>query len=370
MQDEKNMMQIPSPKQIYDHLNEYVIGQDDAKKVLSVAIYNHYKRLLINVSEQEEILTDDIEIEKSNILLLGNTGSGKTFLIKSIAKYLGVPCYIADTTTLTQSGYVGDDVENVLVGLLRECDFNVQAAEYGICILDELDKVGSKSENPSITRDVGGEGVQQSLLKMVEGGKVSVPPQGGRKHPHQECIEIDTTNILFIGLGAFSGLDKIVQRRCNTLNSVGFTSGESNDKIKIDDNNYLKYVETDDLRKFGMIPELLGRFPIITHTNPLTKEDLIRILTEPKNAIVKQYQKLLSFDNVKLTFTKKAYEIIAETAFENKTGARGLRKIMEKILNDVMFEYGGNTDEKEIKIDDKFVSKALNVKPKKKEKVA
>lgn len=357
---EKKPITIPTPKQIYEYLNQYVIGQDEAKKTLSVAVYNHYKRFLMNkfgVSTNKNL--EEVSIEKSNILLLGETGTGKTFLLKNIANLIGVPCYIADCTSITESGYVGDDVENVLVGLLRESDYNIDAAEMGIVILDEVDKIATKSDNPSITRDVSGEGVQQGLLKIVEGGKVSVPPQGGRKHPHQECIEIDTTNILFVALGAFAGINKTILRKYN-INSVGYNN-LNNKKTDVNEKNYLDYVETDDLRKFGLIPEFLGRFPVITHTNPLSEEDLIKILSEPKNAIIKQYQKLLDLDNINLKFENDALKIIAHMAIKNKTGARGLRKIIEKILNNIMFEYGGNIKKKTIKINTDFIKNILNL---------
>ncbi len=366
--NESIIKKLPSPKELFEHLNEYVIGQEEAKKILSVAVYNHYKRSIINMTNTSN---DDIMIDKSNILMLGNTGTGKTFLIKTIAKFLGVPCYIADCTKLSATGYVGDDVENVLVGLLRECDFEISKAQIGIVVLDEVDKLATKSENPSITRDVSGECVQQGLLKIVEGGKIAVPPQGGRKHPQQECVEIDTTNILFIGLGAFAGIDKMVMRRCNKKTTIGYNSHSINDKSsEINEENYLNKIEVEDLRRFGLIPEFLGRFPIVTHTNPLKIEDLVKILSEPKNSIIKQYQKLLSIDNVKLTFTQDALKTIAEISIKNKTGARGLRKIIENILTDIMFEYGGSNRTKSIAINNKYLTKFYDLNNEEEKKVA
>lgn len=361
------MPNLPSPKELFNYLNEYVIGQEEAKKILSVAVYNHYKRIIINCTNS---LNDSITIDKSNILMLGNTGTGKTFLIKTIAKSLGVPCYIADCTKLSATGYVGDDVENVLVGLLRECDFDVNKAQMGIVVLDEVDKLATKSENPSITRDVSGECVQQGLLKIVEGGKIAVPPQGGRKHPQQECVELDTTNILFIGLGAFAGIDKIVMNRCNKKSTVGFNRIINDKSIEINEENYLNKIDSEDLRRFGLIPEFLGRFPIITHTNPLKVNDLVKILSEPKNSIIKQYQKLLSVDNIKLTFTNDALKLIAEIALKNKTGARGLRKIIENVLTDIMFEYGGSDKTKTVIINNKYLTKFYDIKDEEMKKVA
>lgn len=349
---------IPSPKQIYDYLNQYVIGQNEAKKALSVAVYNHYKRFLINVygasNSNDRPDLEDVFIDKSNLLLLGPTGSGKTFMIKTIAKYLGIPCYIADATKITESGYVGDDVESILSGLLRECDYNIEAAQCGIVCIDEIDKISRKGENVSITRDVSGEGVQQSLLKIVEGCKIGVPPQGGRKHPEQSVIEIDTTNILFIGMGAFDGIERKIEKRLNT-NSIGFNS-----KIKeknCNKNNILSNVTTSDLRSFGLIPELIGRFPIIAYTNPLTEQDLVSILKEPKNAIIKQYQKMMAIDGIELNFKNDALLEIAKIASETKTGARGLRSIIEKVLTDIMFEYGGNAEVKKINITKDYINR-------------
>lgn len=331
---------IPKPKEIKSYLDQYVIGQDSAKKTLSVAIYNHYKRFLSNFIKDEDNEFSDVVIEKSNVMLIGDTGTGKTFMVKMIAKELGVPCYIADATKLTESGYVGDDVENIIVGLLQEADYNIEIAKRGIVVIDEIDKISKKSENPSITRDVGGEGVQQGLLKIIEGSVVGVPPQGGRKHPEQPLLYIDTSNILFIGMGAFSGLDKIIEKRLNKR-SIGF-----NHQINVEtETDIYDEVNTDDLKHFGLIPELIGRFPVITNTNKLTKKDLCRIITEPKNSILKQYQKLLLIDDVKLNFTEEAIETIAENCLECNIGARGLRRIMENVLNDIMYEYSDSNIE-------------------------
>lgn len=351
---------MPTPKQLYAYLNDYVIGQDDAKKTLSIAIYNHFKRFMINVYGAAKDVKayeqfKDVTIDKSNILMLGESGTGKTYMIKTICKFLNIPCYIADCNTLSETGYVGDDVENVLVGLLKDCNYNVEQAQCGVVVLDEADKLSRKGENVSITRDVGGEGVQQNLLKLVEGGIVSVPPNGGRKHPEQQCIDIDTTNILFIALGAFEGIDKIIAKRLNT-NRIGFNCKHNSADINsTDKENILNEVSADDIRKYGIIPELLGRFPIITHTNSLTVDDMMKILTDTKNSVVKQYQKLLSIDNVDLKFTDDAIREIAKQSLVSKTGARGIKKIMENLLSDIMFEYGGNTKKKIITIDKDFV---------------
>lgn len=330
---------IPTPKEIMQYLDERVIGQQETKKRLSVAVYNHYKRVLSkihNIGNDGEF--QNVEIDKSNILLMGNTGTGKTFLIKNIAKMLGVPCHIHDCTKITAAGYVGEDIENVLTGLLQAADFDVEKAQMGIVCLDEIDKLAKKGENVSLTKDVSGECVQQGLLKIVEGDIVRVMPNGGRKHPQQELIPIDTTNILFIGMGAFVGLDDIVaQRTIVKTKQIGFnrTLDKSNEK---EDINILRNVTPNDLKKFGIIPELIGRFPVITATNPLSKEDLIKIIKEPKNSILKQYQKLAYIDGKKLEFTDEAISVIAEIAIITETGARGLRNIMETVLNDFMFD--------------------------------
>ena len=320
-------LKIKFPKEIKVDLDEYVIGQETAKKVLSVAVYNHYKRL--NAPD------DDIEIEKSNVILIGRTGTGKTLLAKTIAKLLNVPFCIADATVLTQAGYVGEDVESVLSRLLQVSDYDVEKAEKGIVFIDEIDKIARKDDNPSITRDVSGEGVQQALLKLLEGSQVNVPPQGGRKHPEQKMIQINTKGILFICGGAFDGIEKIIAQRVNKQ-TIGFSSTEDD---YVENDSLLNYVNATDVKSFGLIPELIGRFPVVSYLSPLDKLALKRILTEPKNALIKQYTKIFELDGIKLTFDKKVLDFIVSKAIEYKLGARGLRSICEAVLTDAMFEY-------------------------------
>ena len=338
----ESSLQLSKPKEIKVFLDEYVIGQDEAKKVLSVAVYNHYKRIL----QKQETKVDEVEIEKSNVILVGETGTGKTLLAKTIAKLLNVPFCIADATVLTEAGYVGEDVESILSRLLQAADFDVNSAERGIVFIDEVDKIARKSDNPSITRDVSGEGVQQALLKLLEGATVSVPPQGGRKHPEQKMIQVNTKNILFVCGGAFDGITKDIARRLNTQ-AIGYsTKGEA----KVDKENMLQYISPRDLKSFGLIPELIGRFPVLTYLDPLDAETLRRILTEPKNALIKQYIKLFEMDNIKLSIDKEVFDFIVEKAFEFKLGARGLRSICEAILNDAMFEMPSEKTPKELRI--------------------
>jgi len=330
---EKIDFKLLTPAEIKKHLDEYIIGQEKAKKIVSVAVYNHYKRILFGNDS-------DVEIQKSNILMIGPTGSGKTLIARTLAKLLDVPLAIADATSLTEAGYVGEDVENVLVKLYQAADGDLEKTERGIIFIDEIDKIGRKSENPSITRDVSGEGVQQALLKIIEGSLVNVPPQGGRKHPHQEFLQIDTTNILFICGGAFEGLEEIIQKRLEG-STMGFL-GKPKEKMSKDD--IYSLVEPEDLIKYGLIPELIGRLPVIATLKELSKEDLIRVLTEPKDALIKQYQALFAMDNVELEFEKEALEAIADLAIKRGTGARGLRAILEDAMVDIMFnlpEYRG-----------------------------
>lgn len=341
---------IPKPKEIKEFLDQYIIGQDQVKEKIAVAVYNHYKR--INYTDNK------VEIDKSNIILCGPTGTGKTLIARTIAKMLNVPFAIADATVLTESGYVGEDVESVLVRLYQAADYDVERTERGIVFIDEIDKIARKNGNPSITRDVSGEGVQQGLLKLLEDSIVNIPPKGGRKHPDQALVPINTKNILFICAGAFIGLEDKIKHRCNK-STIGFNV---DNKSKIDDKNYMEYLSALDLKAFGLIPEILGRLPVITYTNELDKKALKRILTEPKNALVKQYQELFKLDGINLIFKDKALDLIVEHTIENKLGARGLRGVMEQIMNKSMFELPSNNEIKELVIDAKFVNKYLKNK--------
>ena len=353
--DNSDEVNLPLHKEINHSLNEFVIGQSDAKKTLAVAVYNHYKRIY-----KDDTLNDDLEIQKSNVLILGPTGSGKTLLAQTLAKILNVPFAIADATTLTEAGYVGEDVENILLSLINAADFDIKKAEKGIIYIDEIDKITRKSDNPSITRDVSGEGVQQALLKILEGTVAQVPPQGGRKHPQQEYLQIDTTNILFIVGGAFDGLEEIITKRLGE-NSIGFSASLEGSN-KINQNEVFQNVETKDLIKFGLIPEFIGRLPIVTNVNELEKESLVKILTEPKNAITKQFQKMFALDDIELIFTDESLEALADLALERNTGARGLRSILEKILLNEMYESPSRKDIDQIILDKENVLDGIQPK--------
>ena len=361
----RDLMNVVTPKHLYDYLNQHVIGQEEAKKYISVAVYNHYKRFCDTIygytQGEENNPYEDVTIEKSNVIIAGPTGCGKTYMLRMLAKYLNIPFYVSDASSYTEAGYVGDDVENCVLGALRDCNFNVQAAQHAIIVLDEFDKISRKGENMSITRDVGGEGVQQSLLKLVEGTIVNVPPNGGRKHPEQECIPVDTSNILFFGIGAFDGLEHIIEKRKNKK-SIGFNTIISDNNFE-EDEDILADITTEDLKKFGLIPELIGRFPLITHVKNLTEDELYQVLIEPKNSIIKQYQKMMWIDNIDLTFEEDALRVIAKDASEKKTGARALRGVIDTVLADLMFEYGGYNETKvQLNVTKEMVNKYINKK--------